>query len=52
MAAHFGNAPRAATTASRASLREAQAALARKWPFASVTSYVRPDSERGKAPLT
>ena len=35
---HLANAVRAATTASRASLREACAALARKAPLASVTA--------------
>ena len=39
--AHFGNAPRAARTASRTSFRDARATF---WPCAS---YVRPDSERG-----
>ncbi len=43
-------AARAATTASRASLREPFAAFARKAPLGVSTSYVRPDSLRGKAP--
>src|SRR5437764_1371086 len=45
-----GNAFRAATTASRTSLREASAAFARKSPPADVTTYDLPDSLRGKAP--
>src|SRR5256714_5939142 len=48
--AHLGTAARAATTASRTSLREASAALARKAPSSEVTTYDRPDSLRGKAP--
>src|SRR3954470_3791031 len=44
IAAHFGNAARAARTASRASLREARAT------FCPSASYVRPDSLRGNAP--
>ena len=47
-----GDTARAATTASRASLREPWATFAVKFPVASATVYVRPDSERGKAPLT
>ena len=43
-------AARAATTASRASLREAFAAFATNSPFAVATSYVRPDSLRGNVP--
>src|SRR5919201_1686920 len=42
--AHFGNAPRAARTASRTSLRDARAT------FCPSASYVRPDSEGGIAP--
>ena len=41
---------RAATTASRPSLREASAALAMNPPWWSVTRTVRPDSERASAP--
>src|ERR687895_1535265 len=44
MPAHFGKAPRAALTASRVSLRDARAT------FCPSAMYVRPDSERGKAP--
>ena len=44
MPAHFGNAARAARTASRTSLRDARAT------FCPSASYVRPDSLRGKAP--
>ncbi|CAM5660863.1 hypothetical protein SFUMM280S_07789 [Streptomyces fumanus] len=46
------NALRAATTASRASLREESGALASQSPFTSVTSYTRPLSERGNFPPT
>ena len=49
-AAHPGCAARAATTASRRSLREARAARASDRPSARRTSYERPDSERGNAP--
>src|SRR5436190_16147229 len=44
MPAHFDNAPRAARTASRTSLRDARAT------FCPSASYVRPDSLRGNAP--
>src|SRR3954468_19449704 len=44
MPAHFGNAARAALTASRTSLRDARAT------FCPSASYVRPDSLRGNAP--
>src|SRR5919112_269532 len=40
MPAHVGKAARAATTASRASLREAQAALATKWPVPAALAAV------------
>src|SRR5690606_26412095 len=43
-------AARAALAASRTSLREAQAALARNSPLAEETGYDRPDSLRGKDP--
>lgn len=49
---HPPNALRAATTASRASLREACEAFARNLPLALFTTYDRPDSLRGKAPPT
>jgi hypothetical protein len=49
---HPGNALRAAVTASLASLREAVEAFARNFPVWSLTTWVRPDSERGKAPPT
>lgn len=45
-------AARAARTASRASLRVPSGALASHSPFASVTSYTRPLSERGNFPPT
>ena len=46
------NALRAATTASRASLRDERGAFASQLPFESVTSYTRPLSERGNFPPT
>src|SRR5262245_2936289 len=44
MSAHFGCAPAVTRTASRTSFREARAT------FCPSASYVRPDSDRGKAP--
>src|SRR3954471_16668956 len=46
---HLPTAPRAATTASRTSLREACATCTTS-PDGAVTGYVRPDSDRGHAP--
>src|SRR6478609_6284979 len=45
-------AARAASTASRASLRVPSGAFASHWSFVSVTSYTRPLSERGNFPPT
>src|SRR5262249_28381954 len=48
---HFPKAARAALTASRTSLRDSCAALARNSPPGARIWYERPDSDRGKAPF-